>query len=147
MTFVNHGCNGTSNIIEWPTYKQWVDGIENAITTEQNVTRADYEVFRAEVFDLHHDRHMDHIALTYTVAKRDIKAGEEMHVLYVFLLLCDKPNFFTAAHALENFYFLPPLLFLNCVINVVNNKFLSGLDVSFRDCIREGDVIHVTIMV
>jgi hypothetical protein len=83
MTFVNHGCNGTSNIIEWPTYKQWVDGIENAITTEQNVTRDDYADFRAEVFDLHHDRHMDHIALTYTVAKRDIKAGEEMLTNYV----------------------------------------------------------------
>ena len=90
MTFVNHGCNGTSNIIEWPTYKQWVDGIENAITTEQNVTRADYEVFRAEVFDLHHDRHMDHIALTYRVAKRDIKAGEEIFANHVYYTVGDE---------------------------------------------------------
>ena len=90
MTFVNHGCNGTSNIIDWPTNNQWVDGIENAIRTEQNVTRDDYADFRAEVFDLHYDRHMDHIALTYRVAKRDIKAGEEIFANYVYYTVGDE---------------------------------------------------------
>ena len=78
MTFVNHGCNGTFNIIEWNSY------VQKYFLTEQDVTPGDYSDWRAEVYDLSSDRHQYSSGLGYSVATRDIKAGEEILSNYVF---------------------------------------------------------------
>jgi len=86
MTFSNHGCDGSFNVLDWVTYASWIDGEERAIVTELNVTKDDYEPFRDEVYDIFTDRHIMHSALTYVVASRDIKAGEEILSNYVFFV-------------------------------------------------------------
>jgi len=83
MTFSNHGCNGTFNIIEWSSEK------EPDALTEQTATPSDYEEhapFQREFYDIFYDRHIAHNALTSEVAKRDIKAGEEILSDYLFLI-------------------------------------------------------------
>lgn len=78
MTFVNHGCNGTFNIIDWNQFG-------GKTFTENNVTRDDAEdESDSEVYDIYSDRHVQHAALTYSVATRDIKAGEELFSNYLF---------------------------------------------------------------
>jgi hypothetical protein len=84
MTFTNHGCDGSFNILDWKTYEAWIRNDEFAIVTEQNATIDMYEPFRDEVYDIYTDRHISHSALEYTVAARDIKAGEEILSNYVF---------------------------------------------------------------
>lgn len=78
MTFVNHGCNGTFNVIEWNSY------VQKHFVTEQDATPRDYSHWRDEVYDLSSDRHQYSSALMYSVATRDIKAGEEILSNYVF---------------------------------------------------------------
>jgi len=86
MTFTNHGCNGTFNGLDWRTYQNWKKGYEWAIVTEQNATADMHEYDRQEVYDIFIDRHVKHGALVYNVAKRDIKAGEELLDNYVFFV-------------------------------------------------------------
>jgi hypothetical protein len=81
---VNHGCNGTFNILDWSTFRFWKNGNEGAIVTEMNATVDDYESYRENVYDIFTDRHIAHAALSYTVASRDIKAGEEITSNYIF---------------------------------------------------------------
>mmetsp|Transcript_3802 Transcript_3802/g.7280 ORF Transcript_3802/g.7280 Transcript_3802/m.7280 type:complete len:120 (-) Transcript_3802:32-391(-) len=83
MTFSNHGCDGSFNVLDWTTYDAWRNNEEWAIVTEQNATMDQYEPFRDEVYDIYTDRHVAHSALEYTVASRDIKAGEEILSNYV----------------------------------------------------------------
>ena len=82
MTFVNHGCNATFNILELDAYLDFIHGVDT-IYTELNVTAADNKAWRDEVYNLYEDRHMEHSALSYPVALRDIKA-EEILTNYVF---------------------------------------------------------------
>jgi len=83
MTFVNHGCNGTFNTLDWRSYENWVNGDEGAIVTEQNATVEDYEPYR-KVYDIRRDRHVAQEEKSYNVAGRDIKAGEEILCNYIF---------------------------------------------------------------
>ena len=83
LTFSNHGCDGTYNIMDWDEDNRWVNGNEGAIVTEMNATVDDYEDFRDNVYDIYTDRHNAHSALTYSVASRDIKSGEEITSNYV----------------------------------------------------------------
>ena len=84
MTFSNHGCNGTFNVLNWMTYKAWVNGVEGVLSvTEQNATIEDYDTYET-VYDIFRDRHVVQGALSYDVAGRDIKAGEEMLCNYIF---------------------------------------------------------------
>jgi hypothetical protein len=83
MTFVNHGCNGTFNILEWSAFASWKNDEEDAIVTEMNATVDEYEPFRENVYDVFTDRHIAHAALSYDVASRDIKAGEEITSNYI----------------------------------------------------------------
>ena len=84
MTFSNHGCDGSFNVLDWTTYEAWIRNDKWSIVTEQNATMDFYEPFREDVYDIFTDRHIPHSALTYTVAARDIKAGEEILSNYVF---------------------------------------------------------------
>ena len=76
MTFVNHGCNGTFNIL---------DGFlrESAFVTEQNATLDDFRYVKDEVYNIFYDRHVMHSALSGQYVSRDIKAGEEILSSYV----------------------------------------------------------------
>mmetsp|Transcript_3807 Transcript_3807/g.7298 ORF Transcript_3807/g.7298 Transcript_3807/m.7298 type:complete len:114 (-) Transcript_3807:2208-2549(-) len=86
MTFSNHGCDGSFNVLDWTTYDAWRNNEEWAIVTEQNATEEFYDpALRYEVYDIYTDRHISHSAVEYMVASRDIKAGEEIlsnHVFY-----------------------------------------------------------------
>ncbi len=80
---MNHGCNGTFNILDWSAYLQWEK--TGYIVTEQNATMKDYYGnFHDDVFDVHRSRHIESDTLSYAVATRDIKAGEEIFSNYVF---------------------------------------------------------------
>jgi len=83
MTFVNHGCNGTFNTLHWMPYEAWVNGDEGTIVTEKNATVKDYEPY-GKVYDICRDRHVAQEAVSYDVAARDIKAGEEILCNYIF---------------------------------------------------------------
>ena len=82
LTFGNHGCNGTYNIMDWNEYNRWVK--EGVIVTEINATIDHYEDYHENVYDIYTDRHITHSALIYSLASRDIKAGEEITSNYVF---------------------------------------------------------------
>ena len=83
MTFVNHGCNGTFNTNNWVNHEAWVIGDERAIVTEQNATVEHYE-YTEKIYDIFRDRHLAQTAISYDVATRDIKAGEEILCNYIF---------------------------------------------------------------
>lgn len=83
LTFVNHGCNGTYNMMDWNEYNRWVNGDEDVIVTEMNATIDHYYDYHESVYDIYTDRHITHSALSYAVASRDIKAGEEITSNYV----------------------------------------------------------------
>ena len=83
MTFSNHGCNGSYNIIG----QGW--GSVSSTITEQNVTPDDYNAgdeLYSYVYDIYKDRHVVHSALEMCIARRDIEAGEEIFSNYIFLI-------------------------------------------------------------
>ena len=82
MTFVNHGCNGTFNTLHWITHEAWVNGDERVIVTEQNATVEHYKPHK-KVYDISRDRHFAQAGISYDVATRDIKAGEEILCNYI----------------------------------------------------------------
>ena len=49
-----------------------------------------YATFNDDVFDVYSARHIESDALSYTVAVRDIKAGEEIFSNYVFYAADEK---------------------------------------------------------
>ena len=83
VDFLTAVVNATFNILELDTYLDFIHGVDT-IYTELNVTAADNNAWRDEVYDLYEDRHIEHSALAYPVALRDIKAGEEILTNYVF---------------------------------------------------------------
>ena len=84
LTFVNHGCNGTFNMLDWSAFRSWRNDKEGVIVTEMNATVDDYESYRENMYDIFTDRPIAHSALSYAVASRDIKAGEEITSNYIF---------------------------------------------------------------
>ena len=83
LTFVNHGCNGTFNMLDWSAFRSWRNDKEGVIVTEMNATVDDYESYRENMYDIFTDRPIAHSALSYAVASRDTKAGEEITIFYV----------------------------------------------------------------
>ena len=90
LTFSNHGCNATFNTYEHKSFKLLLTG-ELTLLTEQNATSddinnyGDFHYSPDELFDPFTDRHPSHADLSYMVATRDIKAGEELFSDYLWL--------------------------------------------------------------
>lgn len=86
LTFVNHGCNGTYNVVD--SYYVLSD---KERVTEQNAKESDYfDFFEEEEYNSYNPyrlRHIHHANSNSDYSLSDIKAGEELFVDY--LMFCE----------------------------------------------------------
>eukprot|EP00560_Eucampia_antarctica_P001782 CAMPEP_0197840080 /NCGR_PEP_ID=MMETSP1437-20131217/45396_1 /TAXON_ID=49252 ORGANISM="Eucampia antarctica, Strain CCMP1452" /NCGR_SAMPLE_ID=MMETSP1437 /ASSEMBLY_ACC=CAM_ASM_001096 /LENGTH=964 /DNA_ID=CAMNT_0043449631 /DNA_START=77 /DNA_END=2972 /DNA_ORIENTATION=- len=79
ITFVNHGCNSTENIINplnQEGFNEWTKMLDEGKITEQPYFPP---------FDPSYDRHIHHLSASLDITKRKITAGEEILSNYVGL--------------------------------------------------------------
>lgn len=98
LTFVNHGCHGSSNIDNMS--KIFHSKKSGRIFTEQNVEKSDFPSPRP-LYSPHHDRHLHHNELSGVIAVRDISAGDEILSDYLFYTMGSAEEFYQEAQVLK----------------------------------------------
>ena len=95
LSFSNHGCNGTYNVIDSSARPKIIN---NHHLTEQNAKMSDYPP-DGPIFDPYHIRHLKH--LDYIEAMRDINSGEEIFSDYLFFSSASAEDFYEEVEVLK----------------------------------------------
>ena len=94
LSFSNHGCHGTYNVID-------SNGLQERVNerhlTEQNAKPSDHHKEDSFIFDPYHARHLKHQG--YIEAISDISPGEEIFSDYLFF--SDKEAFYEEVQVLK----------------------------------------------
>jgi len=97
LTFSNHGCNGSYNIIDALSVTR---NAERDDLTEQNAEITDFPKLHS-IFMPYVDRHMHHMEVAWLETLRDIKAGEEIFCNYLFFTTSSAEKFYEETQVLK----------------------------------------------
>ncbi len=99
LTFSNHGCKGSYNIIDRLT-KHSKHSHYNPNLTEQNAEITDFPK-PIPIYNPYSDRHIHHEEVSSLEAMVDIKAGEEIFSNYLFYTTSSAEAFYNEAQVLK----------------------------------------------